>query len=129
MQDGRFTLNMEVMDVGSELEESIFTYRELLKQDEIQLEYEPYEDELPLINGDPARLRQVFLNILDNAAKYGRDGKRIVVSIDSDGRYVSVKIRDFGPGIPEDELENVKMKFYKGSSKERGSGIGPRSLR
>ncbi|MGE4485253.1 MAG: ATP-binding protein [Oscillospiraceae bacterium] len=124
MQDGRFTLNMEVMDVGSELEESIFTYRELLKQDEIQLEYEPYEDELPLINGDLARLRQVFLNILDNAAKYARDGKRIVVSISANERYVSVKIRDFGPGIPEDELENVKMKFYKGSSKERGSGIG-----
>ena len=32
--------------------------------------------------------------------------------------------RDFGPGIPEDDLENVKMKFYKGSSKKRGSGIG-----
>ena len=35
-----------------------------------------------------------------------------------------VRIRDYGPGIPEEELPHVKMKFYKGSSKARGSGIG-----
>jgi len=37
---------------------------------------------------------------------------------------VSVEVRDYGPGIPPDELPMVKKKFYKGSSKERGSGIG-----
>jgi len=41
------------------------------------------------------------------------------------GDFVRIVIRDYGPGAPDDELENVKMKFYKGSnSKERGSGIG-----
>ncbi len=125
MQDGRFTLNVEQIDVEAELEDSIFTYRELLKQDEIELEYEPYMDELPLVNGDPARLRQVFLNLLDNAAKYARDGKKIIVSITCDEKYVIISIRDFGSGIPEDEIDLVKNKFYKGSnSKERGSGIG-----
>lgn len=124
MQDGRFTLNMETIDVCAELEESIFTYREVLRQDDIDLEYEPVLDELPLINGDPARLRQVFLNILDNASKYGRSGKRIIVSIDYDSSFIAIRIRDFGPGVPEDELEHVKKKFYKGNSTERGSGIG-----
>ena len=124
MQDGRFTLNVRKIDVGAELEDSIFTYRELLHQGEIELEYQPPEGDMPMISGDPERLRQVFLNILDNAAKYGREGKRIVVAIGSDEHDVWIKIRDFGPGIPEDELESVKMKFYKGSSKERGSGIG-----
>lgn len=124
MQDGRFTLNVEKIDVGVELEDSIFTYRELLKQDEIELVYEPYEEELPLVDGDPERLKQVFLNLLDNAAKYGRDGKRIIVSMGLDSQWVSISIRDFGPGVPEDELDRVKMKFYKGQSRERGSGIG-----
>lgn len=125
MQDGRFSLNVEKIDVGAELEDSIFTYRELLKQDEIELQYEPFMDELPLVNGDPLRLRQVFLNLLDNAAKYARDGKKIIVTITSDEKYVIVSIRDFGSGIPEDEINLVKNKFYKGSnSKERGSGIG-----
>lgn len=125
MEDGRFTLNIELIDIVAELEDSIFTYRELLHQNELELFYEPYMDEIPLIPGDPSRLKQVFLNLFDNAAKYGREGKRIVVSVELDNSFVSIKIRDFGPGIPEDELGHVKMKFYKGSNaKERGSGIG-----
>lgn len=124
MQDGRFTLNAQPCDVAAELEDSIFAYRELLKQDDMRIEYEPCDEELPLINGDPARLRQVFYNLFDNAAKYARDGKRISVSTRTDGENVFLYFRDYGPGVPEDELERVKMKFYKGSSKERGSGIG-----
>ncbi|MBR6259026.1 MAG: HAMP domain-containing histidine kinase [Oscillospiraceae bacterium] len=124
IQDGRFTLNVRKIDVGAELEDSIYTYRELLHQDNIELEYHPPEGEMPIIDGDPDRLRQVFLNILDNASKYGREGKKIVVEIGSDENWVWIKIRDFGPGIPEEDLENVKKKFYKGKTKERGSGIG-----
>ncbi len=124
MQDGRFTLNARPIDVTAELEDSIFAYRELLKQDDMSIEYEPCEEELPLVSGDPARLRQVFYNIFDNAAKYAREGKRINVSARTDGENVFLYFRDYGPGVPEDELERVKMKFYKGSSRERGSGIG-----
>ena len=69
-------------------------------------------------------MRQVFLNILDNAAKHGGEGKRISVSMKLEGNNIVTRIRDYGPGIPEDELPHVKMKFYKGSSKVRGSGIG-----
>ena len=125
MEDGRFTLNIEMIDIAAELEDAIFTFRELLHQDELEFDYESDMDEAPLIPGDPNRLKQVFLNLFDNAAKYGREGKRISVMISLDGDYVRINIRDFGPGVPADELENIKMKFYKGSnSKERGSGIG-----
>ncbi len=125
MEDGRFTLNIEPIDIAAELEDSIYTYHELLLQDNLELVYMPYDGEIPLIPGDPNRLKQVFLNLFDNAAKYAREGKRIEVSVDFNGVSVAVKIRDFGPGIPEDELQSVKMKFYKGSNaKERGSGIG-----
>ena len=125
MEDGRFTLNIEMIDIAAELEDAIFTFRELLHQDEIEFDYDSDMDEAPLIPGDPNRLKQVFLNLFDNAAKYGREGKRIEVSISMVGEYVKINIRDFGPGAPADELDNIKMKFYKGSnSKERGSGIG-----
>lgn len=124
MQDGRFTLNAVEMDITAELEDSIFAYREVLQQDDMQLIYEPCDDEIPLIHGDPERLRQVFLNIFDNAAKYAAEGKQLVVSTSTNGTDIYIKIRDFGPGIPEDELERVKMKFYKGNSKKRGNGIG-----
>ncbi|MDR1131408.1 MAG: HAMP domain-containing histidine kinase [Oscillospiraceae bacterium] len=124
IQDGRFNLNIAQIDVEAELEDSIFAYGELLRQKDMALEYQSGGQAIPAIPGDPGRIRQVFLNILDNAAKYGKDGKAITVSIDRQGDYVVVRIRDHGPGIPPQELPFVKKKFYKGSSKERGSGIG-----
>lgn len=124
MQDGRFTLTVEQADILSEFEDTVFMYGSRLKQEGIELEYLDNEDEIPEIPCDVARMRQVFLNILDNAAKHGGEGKKITASIHREGDYVVVRIRDFGPGIPEDELPHVKMKFYKGSSKARGSGIG-----
>ena len=125
IEDGRFTLNIEMIDVSAELEDAIFTFRELLHQDELEFDYESSIEEAPLIPGDPNRLKQVFLNLFDNALKYGREGKRMEVSVSMNGDYIQIDIRDYGPGAPEDELGNLKMKFYKGSnSKERGSGIG-----
>ena len=124
MQDGRFTLSVEKADILAEFEDTVFMYGSRLKQEGITLEYEPSDTEIPEIPCDVARMRQVFLNILDNAAKHGGDGKRIVASISHEPPSVVVRIRDFGPGIPDEELPHVKMKFYKGSSKARGSGIG-----
>lgn len=124
IQDGRMTLHMETVDIRAEFEDTIFMYGSRLAQDGIKLEYIDDEVEIPEMSCDPQRLRQVFLNILDNAAKHGSEGKRIEASITYEGDEVVVTIRDFGQGIPEDELPLVTKKFYKGSSKARGSGIG-----
>ena len=124
IQDGRMTLNIEISDIRSEYEDVVYMYGSRLMQDEIVLEYLDNDDDIPEIACDPKRMRQVFLNILDNAAKHGSEGKRIETSISYENEMIVVRIRDFGPGIPEDELPLVKKKFYKGSSKARGSGIG-----
>jgi len=124
MQDGRFTLTMEKTDIQSEFEDTVFMYGSRLSQEGIELEYLENDDEIPEILCDGSRLRQVFLNILDNAAKHGGEGKRITAAIQREDANVVVRIRDFGPGIPEEELPHVKLKFYKGSSKARGNGIG-----
>ena len=125
MEDGRFTLQVEDVDLQAELEDAVYTYRELFQQDGIALEYTSdkaiYEEP---IAGDPDRLKQVFCNLLDNAAKHGGSGKRIAVHLRQADDGYEIAIRDFGPGIPEAELPYVKQKFYKGSSKARGSGIG-----
>ena len=125
MTDGRFTLQVEDTDLQAELEDAVYTYRELFRQDGISLEYTSdkalYEEP---ITGDPERLKQVFCNLLDNAAKHGGSGKRIDVSVAAENGSMVIRVRDFGPGIPVEELPYVKQKFYKGSSKARGSGIG-----
>ena len=99
IQDGRFKLNIELLDIESELEDTIFTYQELLRQDNLELRYTPSETEIPLLPGDPERLKQVFLNILDNAAKYGRDGKTIEVSVYADAEAATIRFRDHGPAF------------------------------
>ena len=124
MEDGRFTLHMEQVDLQAEFEDAIFTYRELFRQEGIELTYESGDEDLPPIPGDSERLKQVFCNVLDNAAKHGGAGKRIDTSISREGEFEVVRVRDYGPGIPEAELPFIKQKFYKGSSKARGSGIG-----
>ena len=124
MQDGRFTLRVESVDLASELEEAIYTYFELFRQEGIEVSYKGPDEDVPPIVADSERMKQVFCNVLDNAAKHGGAGKRIDVSAAcGDGKFV-IRVRDYGPGIPEEELPFVKQKFYKGSSKARGSGIG-----
>ncbi len=124
IQDGRFTLSVRQCDLRSDFEDMIFMYGSRLRQEGIKLVYEENDEEIPELSCDPERMRQVFLNILDNAAKHGGEGKRITVSMRMEEDQLVTRIRDFGPGIPEEELPHVKMKFYKGSSKARGSGIG-----
>lgn len=124
MQDGHMTLAVEMTDIRSAFEDTVFMYGSRLAHDGIKLELLDNDEEIPQIACDAQRLRQVFLNILDNAAKHGGAGKKIEASMDYDGSAVIVCIRDFGPGIPEDEIPLVKKKFYKGSSSVRGSGIG-----
>ena len=124
IQDGRFTLSVEPMDIKAELEDAVYTYREFFRREGIELNHFDCDEEFPPIAGDPERLRQVVCNLLDNAAKHGGSGKRIDTAIARDEDQVVITIRDYGPGIPAEELPHVKYKFYKGSSKARGSGIG-----
>ncbi|NLF34517.1 MAG: HAMP domain-containing histidine kinase, partial [Clostridiales bacterium] len=124
IEDGRFDLSIEPMNLKAELEDAIYTYRKFFKWEGITLIHTDCEEELPPIEGDPERLRQVFCNLLDNASKHGGSGRRVDTAIRREGDKAVITIRDYGPGIPGDELPHVKYKFYKGTSKARGSGIG-----
>lgn len=124
MQGENVTLSMEIKDIRASFEEAVFMYGSRLATDGITLNYLENDDDIPEIRCDTDKLRQVFLNILDNAAKHGGEGRRIDASIHFEDGEVIVRIRDYGPGIPEDEIPLVKKKFFKGSSKARGTGIG-----
>lgn len=124
MESGRFTLYMDTVNLKAELEETLFMYAETLRKAGLTMSYDQDDEDDIYISGDRERLKQVFFNMLDNAAKHGGEGGKIEISALREGKSVKIKIRDFGAGIPEDELPYVKMKFYKGTSKAQGNGIG-----
>ena len=124
IEGGRMTLEIEYFDLSLELYEAVYMYENLLEKEKMKLNYDEDPEDNYFVSGDRHRMKQVFLNVIDNAAKYGAEGGKINVSILRRRNQIRVKVRDYGPGIPEAELPFVKEKFYKGSSKQRGSGIG-----
>ena len=88
------------------------------------------------VAGERDELIQVFVNLLENACKYGQSGKRVVVSIEeiAEGapggvpRGVDVTVRDFGPGIPKDDIPRITERFYRvdieASRAQKGTGLG-----
>ena len=77
---------------------------------------------------DVQKVYQVFLNLLDNAIKYSDPGDRVDVSVDEDVSCITVRIKDTGVGIPEEDLEQLFERFYR-VNKDRsratgGSGLG-----
>lgn len=123
MESSRMTLNIEIFDLSKELYEAIYMYENLLQSSGMTLHYKKEPDSY-IVSGDKHRMKQVFLNIIDNAAKYGMSGGKIEISLYRQENTIVTCVRDWGNGIPEAELPFVKEKFYKGSSKQRGSGIG-----
>ncbi len=123
IEGGGMRLQTEPFDLRGDLYDAVFTYTDMLQQEGLAIEYEEPEEPI-LVFADKNRLKQVFLNIIDNAGKYGKDGDRVRVTARAENGSAVVEIRDFGQGIRAEELPFVKEKFYKGSAKGRGAGIG-----
>lgn len=123
IQSGHFSLQMSKMDVIAELEDALLIYIDKAKKENILISYDEPEFLCP-VYGDKNRLRQVFINIIDNALKYTDPGGRIEISVEKREDSVSVIVADTGCGIAPSDLPKVKSKFYKANSTRRGSGIG-----
>lgn len=123
MQSGRFTLKMDTMDILAELGEAVLIYQERGRQAGVTIHYtEP--DMLPFVLGDKNRLRQLFINIIDNAIKYSDKGGNVTVSAFERDYKIVITVTDDGCGISSEDLPKIKTKFYKANHTRRGSGIG-----
>ena len=123
LQNGRLKMSCHPLDLVAELTDAVLFCEARIQREGLLLSYSEPEEMIP-VYADPNRLRQVFINILDNAIKYSAPGGRITVKIWQGEYKAFIEIIDQGRGIPPDDLENVKTKFYKGSNSVRGSGIG-----
>ena len=123
LQSGRMRLRVTRLDILAELDEAVYLFTERARTENKRLDYEETPALSP-VYGDVDRLRQVFVNILDNALKYTDSGGEITVSSTEEDGWVKVVTKDTGCGIPAEHLPNVKKKFYKANQLVRGSGIG-----
>ena len=68
---------------------------------------------VPLASGDADKLRQIVVNLVDNALKYSPEGTPVAVAVDADERRVRLSVSDRGPGIPRAEQTRVFERFYR----------------
>ena len=124
LQSGRMVLQPMKLDIIAELSETVLTFEQRAIREKKDLIYHESDDIIPVM-GDKNRLRQVFVNIIDNAIKYSDEGGSITITVArTEKGFVDIAVKDTGIGIPADQLEKVKTKFFKGNATRRGSGIG-----
>ena len=123
MQNGKLTLQLQRVDVGAELQEVVLLMRERAAEEGVTIRYVETEG-LPFIVADPDRLKQVFINVLDNAIKYSGRGGSVRVEAADMGQKVQIVMSDSGVGISREDLAKVKTKFFRANHTRPGSGIG-----
>ena len=123
MQNGALQLNMRLFSLSEVISEVADIYNELANQQKIDIEF-PVPRTDSLIFGDRDRIKQVFINIIDNAIKYTEAGGQVLIEqLEEDG-VARITVKDTGIGIPAQDIDRVKEKFFKSNKTVRGSGIG-----
>ncbi|MBQ1187374.1 MAG: HAMP domain-containing histidine kinase [Clostridia bacterium] len=123
MRSDRLSLDMANFNVNTILNEAVDMYRELAKKQSVDLVYMRKNDEV-LCFGDANRIKQVFINVIDNALKYNQAGGQILIEQILENDCIQISVSDTGVGIAAQDLDRVKEKFYKANKQVRGSGIG-----
>jgi len=120
-------LRLEPTNVGGIVEEAVAGLLRVAQAKGIELTIQS-PPRLPRIPADRARIKQVFINLLDNAVKYCPEGSKVQVRLQTDGDSMIVEVADNGPGIPEEDLPHIFEKMYRvekeGTRAVEGSGLG-----
>lgn len=123
-ESGAINLSLQKVDLGSLAKEVVDIYAEVAEEKKITVTtaFSPPCEAVV----DPARIRQVFANLLDNALKYTDQGGQVNIEAQRDTTKVAVKFRDTGMGIPAEEQGKIWDRLYRGdkSRSQRGLGLG-----
>ncbi len=123
MQQGRLKVTTSPIDVSELLRTVTDMYSELARKQGIEISYTPPAQNA-IVMGDRDRLKQVFINIIDNAVKYTEKGGLVLIVQTLKEGCIQIEVKDTGVGIPVKDIDHVKEKFYKANNTVRGSGIG-----
>ncbi len=120
---GQTPLTYSPVSLPDLVKETVETFQNHAERYQIFLEYQR-QGEIPEIMGDSHRLKQVILNLLDNAVKYSPPGGKIQTSLSYLNEEILLQITDNGYGIPKEDLPNIFEPFFQGGKNRKGKGWG-----
>lgn len=123
MENGKMSLKISRIDIVKELSDVIEAIQERAEREKIQIISDISAGHI-YINADGNRLKQVFVNVIDNAIKYGRNGGFVKITLKRLNNSIKITVEDNGCGISKNDLPKIKQKFFKANNSARGSGIG-----
>jgi signal transduction histidine kinase len=123
-QGGAYRGEQVRIDLGEEVAELIGGLRDLIQDHDLRLSVEPGQH----VSGSRLAVERVLTNLVGNAAKYSPAGSSISIRVEGDEDTVRLIVDDEGPGVPEQEREQVFSRFFRGGGDEvvrtRGAGLG-----
>lgn len=128
IESGTITLHYEIFDINELIRRTLITFEARLSERNMEMDVR-FASEQCYVYADPTQIGQVLRNLIDNAIKYSSGGKTVCVSTYSMRREVYVAVRDFGAGIPQEDVPRIFDRFYKVEkahtpSPQIGSGLG-----
>lgn len=123
IRNGHLKLFKEKMDPFAELQDVILIYNKIAKEQNKKIIYKE-QATIPIIFGDRNRIKQIYINIIDNALKYSNKGATINIEAIMNEKTADVIVKDNGIGIAQHNLNKITKKFFKASNSKSGSGIG-----
>jgi signal transduction histidine kinase len=120
---GRITLEKEEFNIENSIKRITMQLIPRAKDNGINFKVQ-IDENMPLMIGDENRIKQVLINILDNAFKFTDKGGDVILNANIHDSNLVIEIMDNGTGISKEDLPNVTEKFYKGKNSKSHSGIG-----
>lgn len=121
-ESGALKLHKEPTDLGILIEETLASFRTQSDEAGVTLQAN-VPDEVPTVDLDPVRIREVLANLVANGLRYSPKGGQVVVTAREDKGQVVVQVQDSGSGIDPADLPHIFDRFYK-SEQSRGMGLG-----
>lgn len=123
LASGRITVEKEEVNIVDAIEQIGKQFKPRANDKNIKFNI-TYQSDLPKIVADKNRMKQVLLNLLDNAFKYTPEDGEVTLLVSENNNNIIIKIEDNGSGIPEKDLPYITEKFYKGKNSKSSSGLG-----
>lgn len=123
IESGTLEIQKKQEDIAEVLEDAILMIMPVAWEKGVEIRYEVPATPI-YVNGDRGLLEQAVTNLLSNAIRFSSDGSAVDVGIEMQDHRVLITVRDFGPGIPEDQRKLVFEKFFRRPNEKAGEGIG-----